>query len=798
MNNQLVNPNSLYLPTPETESAFSLTELKQTLSRQWKPALLVASTVCAGIFLSTVLQNPKYQSQTLILLENQKTQQSASVSPEQQSLATGYYNLKDLSTEVLVLRSYPLIAKAVKQVQQKYGDLTVTDVMENLSITQAAVNEMPTDVLVVSYTDTNPERAKAVLDALGSTYVEYSLNRQRSQAGNAINFIDEQLPKAQAELNEVAKAIRNFRQTYNIVDPDEYALRVIQFRDGLEQQEKQAEIALARTQRQYQEINRQLRDLGQNPETIVAYTLLSQDQVYQSLASQLKELETQYALGSVNFYDSYHVMEDIKLKQAELRTLMQERSQQILGDAVSQVNLEAIIVSQGSTSQVMGINGADTQAQALNPGQPVDSQGASTQVSGTISTIQSLASMRSQVETEQAALQSQIAGIQQAKTKVEKTFKQIPQLQQYYAEVKRQFDIKSKAVDYLMQRRQELYIEQAQENAPWQILEAPPLPSIPISPNLERGILLALVAGSLMGVATAFLLQKLDQRVKQVEEVKQMVRLPLLGTIPKVEKPLIQVNGETNTKAHYYNYSSFTEGLRTLAMNLRYTLTEKGKINSLALTSATSAEGKTTVTYNLGIVLAELGLNVLIIDADMRKPKIHKLAKLPNDEGLSEAITTERPWTDFVQIGVVENLHLITSGSTSPNPIALLNSDKMKQLLQQWQEAYDYVLVDTPPIGVVADAKSLANQVDSVLFVVGIEKATRRAINNSLEILRNSQCNIAGFTANLVDREFDYYSYSYYDSYYNQSTNGNGNGNGNGHHSEGRMQQLLQQFRRRE
>jgi capsular exopolysaccharide synthesis family protein len=792
MSNQLVNPNSFYFPTQETESAFSLTELKQLLSRQWKPALLVASTVCSGIFLSTVLQTPQYKSQTLILLENEKTQQSASVSPGQQPLSAGYYNLKDLSTEILVLRSYPLIAKAVEQVQQEYSDLTVGDVINNLSIIQAAVNEIPTDVLVVSYTDSNPERAKAVLEALGSTYVEYSLNRQRSQAANAINFIDEQLPKAQAELDDVARAIRNFRQKYNIVDPDEYALQVAEFKQNLEQQEKETEIALVRTQKKHEEINRQLRELGQNPETIVAYTVLSQDQVYQNLASQLKELETQYALGSVNFYDTFHVMEDIQLKQAELRKLLKQRAQQILGDAVSQVKLEEIIVTQGSTSQVMGIDGASTQASAADA-----SEGTSTQVSGTGSTLQSLASMRSQVQTERAALQSQITGIQRAKAQVEDTFKRIPELQQYYAELKRQFEVKSQAVNYLMQRRQELHISAAEKNAPWQILEAPHLPGVPISPNLQRGIILVLVAGGLMGVATAFLLQNLDQRVKQVEEVKQMVGLPLLGNIPKVEEPVIQITGETNTRAHYYNYSSFTEGLRALAMNLRYTIAETGKIKSLALTSATSAEGKTTVTYNLGIVLAELGLRSLIVDADMRKPKMHKLAKLANDEGLSDAIATERPWTDFVRTGILDNLHLITSGSTSPNPIALLNSDKMKQLLQQWQEAYDYVLIDTPPIGVMADAKSLSNQVDSVLFVVGIGRATRRAINNSLEILRSSQCNIAGFAANLVDREFDHYAYSYYDSYYNQSANGNGNGNGNGHNHEGRLQQLLQQFRRR-
>jgi capsular exopolysaccharide synthesis family protein len=313
-----------------------------------------------------------------------------------------------------------------------------------------------------------------------------------------------------------------------------------------------------------------------------------------------------------------------------------------------------------------------------------------------------------------------------------------------------------------------------------------------------RGLVLALVAGGFLGVATALLLQQLDQRVKQVEEVKQLTQLPLLGTIPKVEQPLVEVNTDSREGLRSYEYSSFTEGVRALAMNLRYLMIETGKIKSLALTSATSAEGKTTVTYNLGLVLAELGLRVLIVDADMRKPKMHKLAKLSNENGLSNAIATDRPWSDLVQTGAIDNLHLITAGPTSPNPIALLNSEKMKQLVQQWREAYDYVLVDTPPIGVMADAKTAANLVDTLVFVTGMERANRRAIANSLETLRGSQCNIAGFVANLVDRDFDYYAYSYYDSYYNQhSSNGNDNGNGSGHESQGRLQQIVQQFRRR-
>ncbi|MBE9166954.1 polysaccharide biosynthesis tyrosine autokinase [Pleurocapsales cyanobacterium LEGE 06147] len=772
MSNTLIRPEIIHLPVQET--GFSISDLKQTLYRRWKPALAAAAIAFTGIFIPAAIQTPKYQSETLILLNNSKNQQAAPVVPG----LNVSYSPQDLSTEIFILRSYPLVAKAVDQVRQEFSDLSISNVVQNLSIRQAEIGDSSTNVVIVSYIDSDPARGKAVLEALNSVYINYSLERQRSQASNAIRFINEQLPEAQQELDKSALAIRQFRQRYNVVDPNTYAEQVAQFRQSLEQQTKEVEIAIGRTQSQYQQLQNQLAELGQDPQTSVAYTVLGQDQVYQNLARQLKDLEARHSLGRVDFYDNYPVIENMKLKSEELRRLLQERAQQVLGNAASQVVIDRVLVSQVSVSQSTGTEGSGTEVSAAG------------------STLQTLANSMLQVQNELTGLQSQLEGIALAKGQIEVYFQRIPQLQQVYAELQRQFEVKSQAVNYLLQRLQELQIAEAEQSAPWQVLEAPRLSTNPISPNLQRSLILALIAGGLAGVAAALLLEQLDQRVKQVEEVKQLTQLSLLGNIPKVEQPLVEVNTDSREGSHTYQYSSFTEGVRALAMNLRYLMIETGRIKSLALTSATSAEGKTTVTYNLGLVLAELGLRVLIVDADMRKPKIHKLAKLCNENGLSNAIATDRPWSDFVQTSAIDNLHLITAGSTSPNPIALLNSEKMRQLVQQWREAYDYVLVDTPPIGVMADAKTLANLVDTMVFVTGIGRTNRRAIANSLDILRDSQCNIAGFVANLVDRDFDYYAYSYYDSYYNQHSS-NGNGNGHGHESQGRLQQLVQQFRRR-
>ncbi|MEL7007566.1 MAG: polysaccharide biosynthesis tyrosine autokinase [Cyanobacteria bacterium J06629_2] len=784
------------------ETGFSLAELKQVVYRRWKPALAVGVASFTGIFLITALQTPEYRSESLILLESPQNQESASIAP---SLAVGsqYYTLKDLSTEIFVLRSNSMVNKAIEKLQQRYPNLELKKVVKNLAIHQAIVNKVPTDVLAVSYTDTDPEKAKVILETLGETYISYSLQRQKQQAANAIAFIDSQLPDAQAELDEAAKEIRQFRQANQLVDPELSAVEAEGLQQHVAEQIEQTKIAIALNRNQLQELNRQLGDLGQDSDTMVASSVLSQDGVYQNLAAQLKDVETQYNLGKVDFTDDYHVLANLKDKRRELKKLLQERAEQVLGKSVSPKVLKRIVLAPSYTDTPAGGEITDstvtsdsdtsqTTGAANRFGINNPSQGQSgTRVSSEGSTLEVLASRQLELQNQAASLQGQLTTLIQSQADANSKFLNIPSLQQTFTELKRQVDLKSQAYNYLLERRQELAISEAEEIAPWRILNEAFLPSKPVSPNIKQGLIQALIAGGFLGVAIAFILQQLDQTVKQVDEVKQITQLPLLGVVPRVAEPSIVGNIPTTKQAYSY-YSSYTEGLRSLAMNLRYLMADGKQIKTLAVTSSTSAEGKSTISHNLGIVLAEFDLRVLIVDADLRKPKLHKLAEIKNNTGLSEIIAQKVPWSEQIQAGVVDNLDLITAGATSPNPIALLNSQRMKQLVAEWSQAYDYVIIDTPPIGVIADAKSLAQEVDSMLFVTAIERASRKAITNSVEILHNSQCHIAGVVANMVDPELDYYAYSYHDSYYNQPQNSEPERT----KTEGKKG-LLEQFRRR-
>ena len=583
---------------PDRESGFSLAELKQIVYRRWKPALGVGIASFTGVFLITALQTPEYRSESLILLESPQNQESASVAP---SLGAGsqFYSIKDLSTEIFVLRSNSMVNKAIEKLKPRYPDLSLKKVVRNLAIHQAIVNKVPTDVLSVSYTDTDPEKAKLVLETLGDTYIDYSLQRQKQKAAKAIAFIDSQLPDAQAELDAAAKEIRQFRQANQLVDPELSAVEAEGLQQHVAEQIEQTKIAIALNQNQLQELNRQLGDLGQDSDTMVASSVLSQDGVYQNLAAQLKDVETQYNLGKVDFTDDYHVIANLKEKRQELKKLLQERAEQVLGKSVSPKVLNRIVLAPSYTDATVDSSGGSAVAgdsssatdsnsdsnssdsssssrSSSNSGsfgsfgidRPSSSSG--TRVSSEGSTLDVLASRKLELQNQAASLQGQLRTLIQSKSDANDKFLNIPGLQQTFMELKRQLNLKSQAYNYLLERRQELAISEAEEIAPWRILNEAFLPGKPVSPNIKQGLIQALIAGGFLGVAIAFILQQLDSTVKQVDEIKQITQLPLLGVIPRVSDPSIIAANIQTTKQAYSYYSSYTEGLRSLGMNLRH------------------------------------------------------------------------------------------------------------------------------------------------------------------------------------------------------------------------------------
>ncbi|HEY9846068.1 MAG TPA: polysaccharide biosynthesis tyrosine autokinase, partial [Candidatus Caenarcaniphilales bacterium] len=369
--------------------------------------------------------------------------------------------------------------------------------------------------------------------------------------------------------------------------------------------------------------------------------------------------------------------------------------------------------------------------------------------------------------------QAQLESTRRAEAEVAARFSQIPSLQLTYTELQRQFQLNSDNVNFLLKKLQELKVVEAQEITPWEILSPPSLPTEPISPDILRNLLLGLLASILLGWLLAVLLEQLDERLEGVEEARDLTKLPLLGSIPRQRKQAQTLTvyqpaarGLNFSKAGY-NQAQFKESLYALAFNLRYLCTDSN-IKTILFTSAIPAEGKSTITYNLGAVLAELGLRVIVIDAELRKPTLHKFLQGPNTLGLTTALTTERPWQQVVQTSGLENLDIITAGPHHPTPIPLLDSAKMSDILNQCRQVYDYVLIDTPPILGLADARSLISRVDTSILVTGIGRSNRSLITRAAEILQDSKGGVAGLIVNFMNRNDSNSYYRYYSSYYNE------------------------------
>ncbi|MEI6427973.1 MAG: polysaccharide biosynthesis tyrosine autokinase [Pseudanabaena sp. ELA607] len=706
-----------------TDDSFKLSRFLRTLKKRWVAIVAVSAAVFGGTTYFTLTRIPMYQSTASLLISS-----SAIAISDVDSNAGSGSNLRqiNLNTEISVLRSRPLIETALDKMREQTGKAIDPNFVFTIQGGLDIRPERDASVVRLSYNDSDPQRAKDVIKALMETYVDYSLKDRRTKSSNAITFIEKKLPDAKKQLDKAAQNVAQFRKSYNIIDPDSYAASVYKMRESLEQQAQDLQIKSAQTQRQLQALQQQV---GQSPDSALSTAILGQDQVYQSLVKQYQDLETAYFLEKTRFQENHPTVQALRDRRDELARLLQGRAGAVLGGR--SVGANSVAASGASVIQ------------------------------------QTLATQLFETQTSLAVQETQLASIRAAQSELTTAFTQIPQLQQRYTELQRQLSLDTATYNKLSEKLEELRIAEAQEISSWRVLESPLVPSAPFSPNISRNLSTGAIIGLALGVLLALLLERLDQRIREVEEVRDLSDLPLLGAVPRTDLPSLKAaQGRSMSLPSSSQFYAFKEAISSLGLNLRY-LGSDQSVRVLAFTSAVPAEGKSTITFNLAILLAELGHSVLLVDADMRKPTLHRLAGTSNSYGLSTAIATMRPWQELIRpLDEADKLHFLAAGPSAPNPIVLLESQKMDDLLKQWRTAYDYVLIDTPPVVGIADAQCLASKVDSIILVAAIERSTRSAIVRSLDVLQNARGKVAGLLINMINQGDSSYYYSYYTSYY--------------------------------
>ena len=351
--------------------------------------------------------------------------------------------------------------------------------------------------------------------------------------------------------------------------------------------------------------------------------------------------------------------------------------------------------------------------------------------------------------------------------------------------LKREFDSNQSLYDNLLQRLKDATVSAGLQATNIHVVDEAQVPTYPVRPNKLRNIEFALAAGLVLGIALALTKEALNNSIQNALEMEKLTGLPALAIVPlghSVRRHRSKLLNGIGVAAAAYTVelsvikkpeAAISEAFRALRTAVLLSTAEHPP-QIVLVTSSQPSEGKTATSLNLAAALAQKGSRVLLIDADMRRPRLSSALNLPSREGLSDMLSGSSQFDPALvqKVEELDNLFLLPSGPRAPNPAELLCSRKMEQLLAWLRGEFDHIIVDSPPVLPVTDSTILSTLVDGVIMVVACESTSRAALNRACRIVQHSGGRILGTVFNKVDDRRDgYYGYRYYHGHYTDRNN---------------------------
>jgi capsular exopolysaccharide synthesis family protein len=334
---------------------------------------------------------------------------------------------------------------------------------------------------------------------------------------------------------------------------------------------------------------------------------------------------------------------------------------------------------------------------------------------------------------------------------VEKKKLELDQLKSEAESNKRQYEV-------VFKRLKDIELSGMLRTSNVRVLDAARPMMSPIRPNVPQGILMGIIAGLVLGLGLALLLEMLDSSVVSQADVEERLGLTFLGFVPSIPDT---EKGARDLHIHREPKSMIAECTRAIRTNLLFMSPDK-PFKRLVVTSSGPQEGKSTTAINLGIAMAQSGSRVLIVDTDMRRPRLHKAFGVSNEIGVSSVVVGEGKVDDAVKNTEVPGLFVMPCGPVPPNPAELLHTQAFADLLQKLGDRFDRIILDTPPVGAVADAVVLATQVDGVVLVLKAGQTNRDIAKRTVKALADVKANVYGAVLNDVNLERSKYGDYYY------------------------------------
>ncbi|MGV0024293.1 GumC family protein [Phormidesmis priestleyi] len=685
--------------------------------RWWVIGILGATVLASAIF--TLFSKSTYRSSMQLMIESNYRSRKAETGTGTPSFADSNVEI-DNATQLNLMRSSQLLQRAVDQLEPRYPDLDVDQLKNNLTVSQVLEqkgnDKISTSIFEIVYTAHDQQKTRDVLQAIQQVYQQYNLEQQKLRLTKGLAFINDQIPQVETRVNTAEAALEQFRKKQDLVDPELQSKSLVEALSSLQKDQRSNRAELQDLQARYGALQQQL---ARSPQQAAVAARLSQSPRYQSLLNEIQKTEIALVQQRSRFTDKVPFVQQVIDQRQKQLSLLQQEVQRILGP-------QSAAVSQSPDGLVAAGQLGEN-----------DLKFASALVEAQVNLVAAQARDRSLTGNE-AQLRAEL--------------KRFPSLLAEYNRLQPNVVVNRDTLQQLLKARQELGLEIARGGFDWQLVE-PPQVGKKTGPSWLRNLLLGTVAGLMLGVLAAFLRDAADDAVRTSDDLKKQVAFPLLGLVPEVPlaemAPFQRSHSLAPSMMEVIHWAPFRESLDLIYKNIQL-LTIANPLKSIVITSALAGEGKSTIALGLAISAARLHQRVLLIDADLRRPGLHKQLELPNEQGLSTLLASDRtlsqnaiqPASTYSDLSI----SVLTAGPAPTDPVKLLSSQRMRELMILFEQSYDLVIVDAPPALGIVDAMLAASFCDGVLFVGRIGQVSRNEVTQAAAAM--SRLNVIGIVAN--------------------------------------------------
>lgn len=705
-------PSGMMPAASADEDSIDLHELIAIFFRRWKIMLIFFAVVFIAICLLTILTRPVYQSTAKILVNSDTSRRSNSDELPLISDLMGITQARSVQTQIEILKSVPIQEGALSRLNN--SDREILKSFSDIDI--KAVKDA--DIIDIAVSSHSPRAAAALANAICAQYIDENQQDNRQQTSAAAAYVGVQMKTIKEKLDKARLGLKKYKEKKGTLDlTAETQQKVAQL--------GQLEADLNKSKADNAGYKSQLKAMkgivsGMKGDQIASTTIAANPTV-----DQIKTELTRLELSRISMLQDYSA-ESPEIKRVDRQ--IAEAKQRLTKEAATEVR-----------SQQRSLN---TVKQSLT---------------------QDTALIQSNIwasEARTAALESAAAGIRNNLSK-------LPEQEYRLAQLTTDLGVLDQTYRMLNEKYQSLRISEQARLASACIL-APARPDIlPIKPQKSRNLAVAFILGLMIAAGVGFLVDRMDDRIYSEADIQSLLSKPILAHIPYVEEAEKCLLSGMEKKHSYILLESF----RMLRSNITFMGVDK-PIKSLVITSCEPNEGKSTTAINLATAMAMDGKKVILVDADLRRPSVHKMMQIQGNVGFTNVVTGAISLQDALQETAVHNLFVLAAGPTPPNPPEFLNTRASREALKSIFEAADFVVIDCPPAMIMPDAQVVARVADAVMMVVSIGKASKQAVIRTSETAAKSGANFLGVIMNKIGAKaggyYGYYGYYGYHGYYHK------------------------------